>query len=75
MPSERHKPQPSKQALSNLWLDEFVVNGLCGLCGNNGQIDTRGVKSPTGIECGGRFLCICPNGRAIKRAEDPSDAK
>ena len=43
-----------------LWL-EFLVDGRCGLCGNLGVIDTTAT-----IEGGGKFYCICPNGRAAK---------
>jgi hypothetical protein len=42
---------------------------LCGLCGNSGMIDTRPTaKGPTGLKCGIYRPCICPNGRATKRA-------
>ena len=59
-----------------LWL-EFTVNvkhgpleiPVCGLCGNTGYVDTTGkARSPMGMPCGLRRPCICPNGRAIKRA-------
>lgn len=69
----------SKITAKNLWLEFLVqvraphLNGheipLCGLCGNTGKIDTRSiVKSPTGIPCGIKAFCICPNGRAFKKA-------
>lgn len=59
-----------------LWMEfistrtfDGVPSGLCGLCGNHGVIDTRGkVHSPAGCECGVLAWCICPNGRAAKRA-------
>lgn len=42
---------------------------LCGLCGNAGIVNTVGkVRSPAGVECGIERPCICPNGRAIKKA-------
>ena len=51
---------------SDLWF-EFIEKGLCGLCGNSGFLDTtKSAVSPTGVECGVRRPCICPNGRAIK---------
>lgn len=50
-----------------LFLDEFVSKGHCGLCANRGRLDTRGIKTGTGFECGDVFWCICPNGRALKR--------
>lgn len=50
-----------------LFLDEFVSKGHCGLCANHGWIDTRGVKTPAGVETGGVFWCVCPNGRVLKK--------
>lgn len=50
---------------------EFCQGGstLCGLCGNTGFVDTRGrAVSAAGVDAGVRALCICPNGRAIKKA-------
>lgn len=41
---------------------------LCGLCANRGVIDTRGIRTPAGVECGGIWWCICPNGRALRRS-------
>jgi len=60
-----------------LWFDEFIgQNNLCGLCGNTGRIDTVGkVTSPAGFPAGGEFFCICPNGRAMKEANDVKQAK
>lgn len=47
--------------------DEFVVDGLCGLCGNTGIVDTIGkVTSPAGVSCGVRAPCLCANGRVQK---------
>jgi hypothetical protein len=63
-------PRPiSKNQLADLWIAEYVShNGHCLLCGNRGVIDTKGrVFTAAGVECGGRALCICPNGRALKR--------
>ena len=56
--------------LARVWLDEFVVKGLCGLCGNTGKI-SHVVKSPIGDNA--VLLdahCICPNGRALKGAKN-----
>lgn len=52
--------------------DEFMSKDhLCGLCGQNGIIDTVGkMFSPAGVECGVKVPCICANGRAIKRGMD-----
>jgi hypothetical protein len=53
-------------AVTSYWLDHYVTEaGLCGLCGNTGVLDTRGrAISPVGVEAGGRYACICPNGQA-----------
>lgn len=52
--------------------DEFMhpERYLCGLCGNHGVVDMTGkVFSPAGVECGVKAFCVCPNGRALKRAD------
>lgn len=67
---------PNKKLLGDIWLNEFVSKGHCGLCGNHGIIDTTGkVFTPAGYECGGRFFCICPNGRSMKAYEDKEAKK
>lgn len=53
--------------LQYLFLREFSPHGFCGLCGNVGAIDTRGVTTPAGHPAGDVFFCICPNGRALKQ--------
>lgn len=58
----------SKKAMTDFWLENYARDGHCGLCGNRGRIDTRGMKTSSGIECGGRFICLCPNGQAIRSA-------
>lgn len=57
---------PTKNQIANLWAQEYAPKRHCGLCGNGGVLDTRGVRTAAGLECGGRFWCICPNGRALK---------
>lgn len=55
---------------------EYAARGHCCLCGNHGTIDTRGkVFTPAGVECGDRVFCICPNGRASKRALERQQAE
>jgi hypothetical protein len=61
---------------------EFGNKGLCGLCGNTGKINTvgraispmgSGARPPgplSGIDAGGEFFCLCPNGRAMKKANN-----
>ena len=59
----------------DLWYEEFVSNNLCGLCGNRGLISTQ-VRSADGVECGFTDKpCICPNGRAIKKASTDESRK
>ena len=48
---------------------EFIVGVHCSLCGNKGVIDSRGIRTPAGFECGGLHYCICPNGRALKNGK------
>ncbi len=51
---------------SKIWR-EFVVDGLCGLCGNLGVVTTQ-VR--TGAGARQHFVesyCICPNGRARRK--------
>jgi hypothetical protein len=52
------------ETVTEYWLKHYVVNALCSLCGNTGIIDTRGVRTPAGIEAGRLNWCICPNGQA-----------
>ena len=51
--------------LSDYWL-KYYSNGHCSLCGNHGYIDSRGVKTPAGLEVGRINYCICPNGQQIR---------
>ena len=61
----------SKKQLVDLWWEEFSPKGKIGciICGGSGKIDTRGkVLNGKGEDAGGEAWCICPNGRAFKRA-------
>ncbi len=51
---------------------EFLVGGLCGLCGNSGYVNVSGLLSPIGrpVPALVRRHCICPNGRVYKFADD-----
>lgn len=49
------------------WQMFYVNKNLCTLCGNHGVLDTRGIQSPAGIECGSLTYCICPNGQMMRR--------
>lgn len=51
-------------------------NHMCTLCGQRGIIDTRGVKTPAGVEVGRLNWCLCPNGQAMREQSgdrQPSD--
>lgn len=50
----------------NYWHGHYTNKGLCSLCGNSGVIDTRGVRSAAGVECGRLNFCICPNGQVMR---------
>jgi hypothetical protein len=56
------------ESLTQYWLDHYVHRDHCSLCGNSGVVDTTGVRTPTGHECGRRNWCICPNGQAMREA-------
>lgn len=56
---------------------EFYATDHCTLCGNHGVIDTRGVRTPAGLEVGRLNWCICPNGQLLRRGNNgalPSQA-
>jgi hypothetical protein len=48
-------------------LEFRTAGGHCGLCGNWGYIDRRGLKTPGGEDVGEVHHCICPAGRQQKR--------
>lgn len=62
--------------VKDLWF-EFLVDvnvdgkkiSVCGLCGNCGQLDTTTTAKLKDKPAGIKSYCICPNGRAIKKAE------
>lgn len=54
------------EAVVDYWHEHHTRNGLCSLCGNCGVLDTRGVRSPAGVECGALQFCICPNGQRLR---------
>jgi len=64
------KRKITKNQLWDLWYEEFMNNSHCSLCGNSGKIDTRGVTTAAGLAVGKISYCICPNGRAWKKAEN-----
>lgn len=66
-----------KRNVSNSWLEYTVavevgqeepVN-VCGLCANEGILDTTGNVRYNGSSAGVRAYCICPVGRAKKKAD------
>jgi hypothetical protein len=54
--------------VTSYWLDHYVNGHYCSLCGNSGQIDTRGTRTAAGVEVGRVNFCICPNGQALRAA-------
>lgn len=60
--------RPVNGTVTRYWL-RYYCDGVCTLCGNSGQIDTTGVKAPTGRAVGRRQFCICPNGQTQRRDE------
>jgi len=53
--------------LTDYWLENYCPHDHCGLCGNRGWLDTRGVRTPAGKEVGDVFWCICPNGVSLRK--------
>ncbi|MDR6954146.1 hypothetical protein J2X65_003514 [Ancylobacter sp. 3268] len=65
------------ESITAYWFKHYLNPGvgLCGLCGNSGTIDTTATAiSAAGVRAGGRFLCICPNGQALRNAGEHLDA-
>lgn len=58
--------KPKSIAVTEYWLTYYIQDGLCSVCGNTGVIDTTGVRTPAGFECGRVNLCFCPNGQAMR---------
>lgn len=52
-------------AITDYWHEHYAT-GHCTLCGNRGIIDTRGVRTPAGVQVGRLNWCICPNGQTIR---------
>lgn len=55
--------------VTDYWVTRYVhpQSGLCTLCGNTGQVDTRGrAISAAGIDAGVVTFCICPNGQVLR---------
>lgn len=59
---------------NELWL-EYVVKGKCSICANSSIIDSRGRKTPAGVEVGTLSWCICPNGRHLKELSGGKNPK
>lgn len=57
--------KPKSEKVVDYWY-AYYQDGHCTLCGNLGWIDSRGVKTPAGVEVGRVNWCICPNGQAIR---------
>ena len=61
---------PGGVTTSDMW-EEFLTHHTagppaCGLCGNSGQIEIEGLRTPGGFAVEPISQpCICPNGRAL----------
>lgn len=55
----------TRRQLTDYWFENYATQH-CTLCGNGGVIDSRGVKTPAGLEAGRLNWCICPNGQALR---------
>ncbi len=60
----------TKKQLSEFWLDNYCTIEGCCLCGNSGRIDCTNVSTPLGKKPFSKYYCVCPNGRAIKKANE-----
>lgn len=50
---------------TKIWFAWYATDH-CTLCGNRGWIDTRGLRTPAGVEVGRLNYCLCPNGQALR---------
>jgi hypothetical protein len=55
-----------RNLITDYWHEHYVNRGMCSLCGNSGIIDTRGARTPAGLEVGRVNFCICPNGQSMR---------
>ncbi len=63
------------KTITRYWLAHYAngISGLCSLCGNSGEIDTRGTAiSGAGINAGRVNFCICPNGQTMRSQIAPT---
>lgn len=58
--------------IEDYWTEHYTNKGMCSICAQSGFIDSRGAKTPAGVEVGRVNFCICPNGQAI-RSQIPLD--
>jgi hypothetical protein len=54
--------------VTNYWLEFYVQEKCCSLCGNQGIIDTTGLQAPNGKLVGRKNYCICPNGQSMRKS-------
>lgn len=62
--------RPKHYVVTDYWLTYYATDH-CTLCGNTGVLDTRGVRTASGVSVGRRNWCICPNGQAMRAAGLP----
>lgn len=64
-----------RKVIVDFWYEHYLYKGHCSLCGNHGVIDTTGIKTPAGFECGRVNWCICPNGLTLRQGNSNSEIK
>jgi hypothetical protein len=60
------KIKAKHSVVKDYWL-EYYCDKLCTLCGNTRLIDTRDIKTLTGLEVRRINYCICPNGQNYRK--------
>lgn len=59
--------RPKHYIVTAYWLEYYVSDNHCSLCGNTGIIESRGVRTPAGYELPPKSnWCICPNGQQLR---------
>lgn len=57
---------PINKTVAKYWLDFYINNGLCSLCGNSGIVNT----TVTAERVGRVNWCFCPNGQNMRKGAE-----
>jgi hypothetical protein len=57
---------PRNYVVTNYW-SKYYATIHCTICGNQGIIDSRDVRTPAGELVGRLNYCICPNGQVMRK--------